>query len=75
MSSDNELDWMASPKFLRGTKTGLECLNGTVTCFARITVVVTRCGCVRWEYNIENGRKEMECEVLDWINSARRKER
>jgi hypothetical protein len=58
---------------LRGVQTGLSCLNGTVTCLT--TVVVTHCGCVRWEYNIENGSKEMECEGLDWMNSARRKER
>jgi len=64
---------MTSPQFLRRIKTGLTCLNGTVTCFT--TVVFTHCGCVRWEYNIENGCKEMEWEGLGWMNCARRKER
>ena len=26
MSSDNELNWMTSPQYLRGIKTGLTCL-------------------------------------------------
>jgi hypothetical protein len=64
---------MTSPQLLHGIKTGLTCLNGNVTCFT--TVVVTHCGCVRWEYHIDNGSKEMVCMGLDWTNSARLKER
>ena len=73
MSRYNELNWMTSPRYFRGIKTGLAYLNGTVACFT--AVGVAHCGCVRWEYNIKNGSKEMECEGLDWMNSARRKER
>ena len=68
MSSDNELNWMTSPQYLRGIKTGLTCLNGTVTCFT--AVVVAHCGFFMWEYNIKNGSKGMECEGLDWMGSA-----
>jgi hypothetical protein len=73
MSSDNELNWMTSPQHLRGIKTGLTCLDGAAVCFT--AAVVTQCGCARWAYNVENGSKEMEWEGLDWMNSARRKER
>ena len=73
MSSDNELNWMTSPQYLCGVQTGLTSLNGTVTCCT--TVVVTHCICFRWEYSIENGSKEIECEGLNWTNSARPKVR
>ena len=64
MSSDTELNWMTSPQYLRGIKTGLTCLNGTGTCFT--AVVVAYCGCIMWEYNIKNGSNGMEWSARAW---------